>query len=48
MRMPSLIQVVKLFGLAVKESLNYGNEADIQGCVEGVFIDAIFIANKII
>jgi hypothetical protein len=36
------------FGLAVKESLNYGNEADIQGCVEGVFIDAIFIANKII
>jgi hypothetical protein len=37
------------FGHAVKdESLNYGNEADIQGCVEGVFIDAIFIANKII
>ena len=36
------------FGLADKESLNYGNEADIQGCVEGAIVDAIFIANKII
>jgi hypothetical protein len=29
------------FGLADKESLNYGNEADIQGC-------AIFFSSKII
>jgi hypothetical protein len=36
------------FGLSNKESLNYGNEAAIQGCVEGAIIDAIFITNKII
>jgi hypothetical protein len=34
-------------GLADKESLNYGNAADIQGCVAGAIIDTFFIANKI-
>jgi hypothetical protein len=35
-------------GLADKESLNYGNAADIQGCVAGAIIDTFFIGNKII
>jgi hypothetical protein len=46
--MPSHPTHQTFFGLADKESLNYGNEADIQGCVEGAIVDAIFIANKII
>jgi hypothetical protein len=36
------------FGLSDKESLNYSNEADIQGCIKGAIIDAIFIMNKVI